>query len=407
MRIASFVAHRPPERFLESGEEDSLTFRKYTSELGTRSFMLTGENERFLYQGKVQGAAKGSKYILGFCTGKNIKFVDIEQVFPMVQIIKKRPHPEETKVEAPEASESTYLEKKAQLAADFGTKKSKKKMDSMLANKVQEKNIGTTKEMKEILSHNAQGIDEAMNKSQQEMESIEVKNRYELLPPFDATTENVERIYKLNDVVPKDVMESIDLNPHLALFKSEQMVLKSKSLYQTFVLSRIVDLFESFDSIKSEEFKEKFRVLLYLNCLLKLHKMPTTISLSEEAIAETYEIPLHIIHYLLQNFTDTSLGQHKDLKFTKSRRNAYKLVCHILVLMLLCSENFILNVKEVQKALKINTKKLLTYMKEVGCKDLVQLKKKSEEEDNTGSKVTNMVLRAPLRFPKLQNKFRK
>ncbi len=131
------MSHRPPEHFLAGEDDESvLKFKKYVSELGASHFMLTGENGRFLYEGKSHPSVKSSKYILGFSTGKNIKFVDVEQVFPMVQMVKKRMQAEK-KEPVGAKPEETYFEKRAQLVEDFGTKKAKKKIASMLTNVVE------------------------------------------------------------------------------------------------------------------------------------------------------------------------------------------------------------------------------------------------------------------------------
>jgi len=387
--------------------------------------MLTAENNRFLYQGKSQSAAKTTKYVLGFCAGNSIKFIDVEHVFPMVQQIKKRIRPDDSQPEeiVPK-TEETYFEKRAHLIEDFGTKKSKKKIASMMTNIVEEKNIATTKEMQKILSKKAQEIENTLHESQEEQESIEMKNKRELLPPFDASTKNVEDVYKLYDVVPKEILDSIDISQDIAIFKKPKMLVKHKDLYQVYVLKRIIGLVNE-HNIDSEEFKTKLPVLLYLNYLLKLHKMPSTISRSEEKIAETYGIQLAVIGYLLRQFTDVSLGSHKDVKFTKNKRNSDKLICYILVLMLLCSPNYTLDVKEVGKALKIETKKLIVYLKEIGCRDVIELtknkKKKLEEgeeeeskeseekdekneDDKMGSRTNTVILSAPLKFAKLKAK---
>ena len=251
----------------------------------------------------------------------------------------------------------------------------------------------------------------------EEFESIELRNKRELLPPFDAAAKETEEIYKLYDVAPKEELDSIDVNPDLNILKKPKVLAKHKDRYQIYVLKRIVNLVRE-KGIDSEAFREKLPVLLYLNYLLKLHKMPSTISRSEDKISETYGIPLNITTYLLRTFTDISLGHHKDVKFTKSKRNSDKLVCYILVLMLLCSEDYQLDVKEVQNALKIEHKKLVIYLKEIGCRDVVELsrkKKKAEdaeeeeekedpkkEEDKMGARTSMVVLRAPLKFAKLQ-----
>ena len=393
--------------------------------------MLTGENDRFLYQGKSHTTSRNTRYILGFCAGKSIKFIDVEQVFPMVQMVKKRMRPEEA---APVTTkpEETYFEKRAQLIEDFGTKKSKKKIASMMTNIVEEKNIATTKEMQKILSHKAQEIEKALHDSQEEAESVEIKNKREILPPFDSSTKKVEEVYKLTDVAPKDVLDLIDITQDLLMFKKPKLLVKHKDLYQIYVLKRIVNLAQE-KGTDDEEFKEQLTVLLYLNYLLKLHKMPSTITKSEENISEIYGIPLPVTSHLLRTFTDVSLGYQKDVKFTKNKRNADKLVCYILVLMLLCSGNYSLDVKEVQKALKIDHKKLVIYFREIGCRDVVELarkKKKAEEdekeenkeenkeeskekegedkkEDNAGgmgARTTTVVLHAPLKFAKLISK---
>ena len=72
------------------------------------------------------------------------------------------------------------------------------------------------------------------------------------------------------------------------MIKKPKLLIKHKDLYQIYVLEKIIDLINE-HGIETDEFHDKFLVLLYLNYLLKLHKMPLTISRSEEVIADTYE----------------------------------------------------------------------------------------------------------------------
>ncbi len=48
------------------------------------------------------------------------------------------------------------------------------------------------------------------------------------MPPFDASTKNVAEIYKVEDLVRKDVLDSIDAEEHIALFKKPKLLAKHK-----------------------------------------------------------------------------------------------------------------------------------------------------------------------------------
>ncbi len=93
--------------------------------------------------------------------------------------------------------------------------------------------------MQKILSKNAKEMEKTLHESQgcplsiirvEEYESIELRNKRELLPPFDATTKKTEEIYKLNDVVPHEELEAMDISEDIAVLKKPKVLAKHKDL---------------------------------------------------------------------------------------------------------------------------------------------------------------------------------
>lgn len=133
--LATFQNNIPPLHFIDTKNESDLLTFNYIKDHGKVAF--NGENAKSQFIGKsAKLMNKDMKYLIGVIDKptKRINVYDIEEIFNMRQISKKQIKTEE--------AENVYnnlnaLEQKQMLVAEFGTKKSKKKMEQMLNNVVE------------------------------------------------------------------------------------------------------------------------------------------------------------------------------------------------------------------------------------------------------------------------------
>ena len=133
--LATFQNNIPPLHFIETKNESDLLNFNYIKENGKATF--NGENAKSQFIGKsAKLINKDMKYLIGIVdkSNKRINVYDIEEMFNMRQVSKKKIKTED--------QENVYnnlnaLEQKQMLVAEFGTKKSKKKMQQMLNNVVE------------------------------------------------------------------------------------------------------------------------------------------------------------------------------------------------------------------------------------------------------------------------------
>jgi uncharacterized protein YneF (UPF0154 family) len=148
--IATFPENVPPSSFFtnEPNIEDSPLSedpKQNQTHLDFKLFgqkdkrILQAENSKFEYLGKNFGEQseknQETKYLLGVLSDskKRMKLYDIDHIFNMKQMKKIKADEEELNP----STKLNSLEQKQMLVAEFGTKKSKKKLQQMLNNIVE------------------------------------------------------------------------------------------------------------------------------------------------------------------------------------------------------------------------------------------------------------------------------
>ena len=145
--IATFAENLPPSSFFDQStslenSEKIINFQLYGQK---EKRILKAENEKFEYFGKNFGENseknQENRYLLGVVSDskkKRLKLYDIDHIFNMKQS-KKQKVQEDDNNQLNLSSKMNALEQKQMLVAEFGTKKSKKKLQQMLNNIVEVK----------------------------------------------------------------------------------------------------------------------------------------------------------------------------------------------------------------------------------------------------------------------------
>jgi A49-like RNA polymerase I associated factor len=150
--------------------------------------MSKGEVPGITYIGKPLSCH--SNYLLGIQTGKSIKIMDATLLEYSQYINSLQSHKDE-------ANNANYFDQKIRLVEDFGTKKSKKIINSLKANMVSEDAIGATTQMKKLLSKKAHAINASETAIREETKIEEIIENKSMLPLFDDKTNNPKEIYSI------------------------------------------------------------------------------------------------------------------------------------------------------------------------------------------------------------------
>jgi hypothetical protein len=173
----------------------------------------------------------------------------------------------------------SYMDKKKQLVEAFGTKKSIKKVTSMLTNMVDEDGI-TNKPNRGVrdarLAARAEGIEE---------------NQAELRKDVASRDTERQQLYTRDKLLQPDLMTQIPYKKtHEALSKGD-----SEALQGLFVNTMVRISLEKFyagrfDLLASgSEKKLALRAFIYLDCLVSLQRMPMHIELPAEELTTRFK----------------------------------------------------------------------------------------------------------------------
>ena len=115
--------------------------------------------------------------------------------------------------------------------------------------------------------------------------------------------------------------------------------------------------------------------------MLKFQALRSPIEYSLEELEEQTRIPKKVLESFLERFTESSVKRDRGSgaergKYLKSSTCKNRIVCHLVVLYLLI-KGFRINATELARALKIDTDKLMPYLRECGCG---RVRKEGEEE---------------------------
>lgn len=118
--------------------------------------------------------------------------------------------------------------------------------------------------------------------------------------------------------------------------------------------------------------------------------MPKTLRKPPTELANLTNIPLFIINDILEKFYQKTYYEGEKVKHVQTFVLQLKHIFHIIVLVFM-AYNFEFNYLELAKTLKIEDKKMMEYLKEIGA-TFVQTK--SEDKKKT----EYVQLNAPLKF---------
>ncbi len=247
------------------------------------------------------------------------------------------------------ASDFTLM--RSELTERFGSLKRRRELRSVEANKF---NINANEST--LLA-----VSKAMSVAEAEAEKLGLtgnedvleQNRRVMLPPFDSQTDEVENIYKVDEMIPRSVQSTLNHDELINPTESEE---DSQNIYPKFVLYRRPRL----GVLAQNEAKRQSRLLLFIAFLLRLYRLPKKyVSQLDESLMCSPEVA----EFLRVTFMDP---QSQSI----TREMKTKIVCYTLVAALLVSPGFTLEAEAIQyiaSDLRITVSDLIPYLREVGC----------------------------------------
>jgi len=176
-------------------------------------------------------------------------------------------------------------------------------------------------------------------------------------------------------VLPKEIISEIPYKPVYKALKDGDEEEFNRLIRDQFVKKLLK---EAYQATKSQEhhkgMKQRFQGLIYLHLLLAVYRMPNHITVNLEDISAKLGIPFQVAENIFTEFTQISQNQDKQFqdgekrfKYVKTKQHVAKLICHIIAIMCHLSYDTI-RASTIGKELKMDTRSLFEYFKEVNAK---------------------------------------
>jgi len=395
--VVTFPQNHPSQRFLvgdEDDNEDLIQFDLHRHNHIKNKFMVHGHNRKFDWLGasasKSEEKAQGSKYLLGFYKegSKNINITEVPNVFNLKQHFKDEKLEEE---EEQKGGQLKYIEQKKLLVQEFGNTRSKRMLDALKTSIVTENKISEAEDMKNFFKEKAEEYKKDMEEKKEDPIHALIQSKRELLPEFDLEAREPSKIYNFFSLIPREEFDAINTKDFAAAVNKEGVLEQKKKYLARFVAQELEDIKSKKKTFKeTSSFSSKLKCLIYLNWLLKFLEM-RTIHKEPEKICEEMRMTQNNVKTILSQFFITS-GSSKEqdkIVYTRNAMLTDKLICYILILALFYGD-FEFNATTLIANLKIEPKKFIKYIEEIGA----TMKKKKED----GYEITIIKLDAPLKI---------
>ena len=130
----------------------------------------------------------------------------------------------------------------------------------------------------------------------------------------------------------------------------------------------------------------KLRLGLLVDYFISFHSLSRVIKQNPQIVAENSNIPVYIMNYLIETFTEVTPNQFDSVQYVKTPRLQLKLIFYIIVSSLIAFE-YSFNIIPLAKAMKVELKQMIQYCREVGC---------SVDERKIKDDIVTVTLKAPL-----------
>ncbi|XP_077984493.1 DNA-directed RNA polymerase I subunit RPA49-like [Glandiceps talaboti] len=327
--------------------------------------VLVAETGSMQYVGYNHGTKSSpSNYMSKFMVGILNKDTGKMQVCDAQYFI-MRPQIEDEEDDAKDTRELSFVEKSDKLTKAFSSTRRQRAVQSRLRNKLSkeelEKDVGTAVQSVQLQPQTPQPNNEDSADG--------------LFVPYDKNATRPEEVYKLNDLISATHIQMLKEPCQQLIEVSEEQLeeWRSKSRYPVYILNHLRVL-----PSQKEHQEQKAACLLYLHYLFTLFHLKVR-DLHRE-IPFPADIPDDIKISLLKTFTVTSIAPstNKPLRLRPPRLRD-KLLSYIILISLHIDE-FELHLNQLHSDLKIGLQKILSHVRNIGCKITTKKSLRGSEE---------------------------
>ena len=322
-----------------------------------KSFL--GMTSKILYESRSKPTTNRSEYVIGVLSKKTkraIDFYDVDAIFSMNQKIRKV----EKNASIIETEDTTGANK-LELMTNFGTAKAQKLAMTMKTNLVGEKNISSVNVAKKMLKKTAEETNVLKLEDEAKLNQMNIMN--EVLPAFDSTAKKVNDIFDFSTVIDNEKVIAIEVDGVIACLKENGKGLNEYHLCE-FCYEYLLGLIPKVKEGKNHS--NKIRYALYTNELIKFYLLPKIIKETPQGLSDHFHIEKSHVEIMLEKYTKCVTDNGGKVNYSKNKILILKNTFHILTLALLLN-SFEFNFTSLAKSMRVETKTIAQYYKEIGC----------------------------------------
>lgn len=193
------------------------------------------------------------------------------------------------------------------------------------------------------------------------------------------------------------IVQYIEYKPVLKMLKREALLESSKGDFSHFTYLYFKNILS--EAIKSKvNVSKRIRLSMFLDYFIKFHLLGQTIKQNLEDVSKYTGIPPFFLKYFIDNFTDTTYNL-SEIRYIKTDTFKLKTVYYIIVIAFILYDFETFDIAPLAKSMKIETKQMFNYCKEIGCNFSNAKGDDSTETKIRGNQETlNIRLKAPLKI---------
>jgi DNA-directed RNA polymerase I subunit RPA49 len=295
LTLASFQAIPVDDvTFKASGSEDS---RK------KNNIFLTGESSTVNYKGNNIGENHPNVILNSFCVGvidrveesviiRNAPFIGVKTTSKLL----------DEKAEKQKTEYSSYIEAKNVLGEAFGNKRTKTQIKAYERSKIDMSTLQSSKE-------HIMGAVESKTANLPTAEELQKQlDEDRALPKYNATTENVEEVYLLKDIVTPREEEAIKVEYIMTLKGTDvEEYLGNEEMFHPFVAEKILIYLKSTRPVPLT-----LKGYLYLNYMLKFRALPDRVLQKPKELysSSLKDVPSVVAEKFLRVFAESNKSGH-------------------------------------------------------------------------------------------------
>lgn len=363
----------PPSQLTDQSSNSDLTFTLHAHNDNSRKVVqrvLTADSDRVEWAGKnfLEESYKlnTQHFAIGLpdTTNKTIALYPVNHIYSMQQRVKHRPN---DLIDDDDTVDS-YSAKQKLLVDSFGSKKRKSQLASRESNRVV-----MNDEIGEALSTSISHVTSIDEGSEMSLADLSASTKLPLLPPHDAETDDVTKIFKLHDMVPQHVLTSMNGQArqimNMADKHDELKALLAEWNLGLFVKNQIQDKLDLHVKVAEDERKliETLSILLVIHALIQIQSGRGSVTQKLRNMPMKISEPL--MQYLLSTFTLTTTGPSGKPGFSVDTEKARKIRSYLCLLCLHVNRYRLSSsdLAQLTDDLTMTATDLVTWLREIGC----------------------------------------